>query len=100
MAERILVVDDEEIIRESIAMILEKEGYKVDKAENGGSAFEKISAISYDLVITDLKMKPVNGLEILKSAILASKVFSPDKILLNRSGHVFFSILFIKILYH
>ncbi|MHB1050769.1 MAG: sigma-54-dependent transcriptional regulator [Bacteroidota bacterium] len=66
MAERILVVDDEEIIRESIAMILEKEGYKVDKAENGGSAFEKISAISYDLVITDIEMPVMRGVELLE----------------------------------
>ena len=66
MAERILVVDDEEIIRESIAMILEKEGYKVDKAENGGSAFEKISAVSYDLVITDIEMPVMRGVELLE----------------------------------
>jgi two-component system response regulator PilR (NtrC family) len=66
MAERILVVDDEEIIRESIAMILEKEGYKVDKAENGGSAFDKISATSYDLVITDIEMPVMRGVELLE----------------------------------
>lgn len=66
MAERILVVDDEEIIRESIAMILEKEGYKVDKAENGGSAFDKISAVSYDLVITDIEMPVMRGVELLE----------------------------------
>jgi DNA-binding NtrC family response regulator len=66
MAERILVVDDEEIIRESIAMILEKEGYKVEKAENGGIAFEKISSVSYDLVITDIEMPVMRGVELLE----------------------------------
>jgi len=66
MAERILVVDDEEIIRESIAMILEKEGYKVDKAENGGVALEKISSTSYDLVITDIEMPVMRGVELLE----------------------------------
>lgn len=66
MAERILVVDDEEIIRESIAMILEKEGYKVDKAENGGIALDKISAVSYDLVITDIEMPVMRGVELLE----------------------------------
>jgi len=66
MAERILVVDDEEIIRESIAMILEKEGYRVEKAENGGKAFEKISSTSYDLVITDIEMPVMRGVELLE----------------------------------
>lgn len=66
MAERILVVDDEEIIRESIAMILEKEGYKVEKAENGGVAFDKISNTSYDLVITDIEMPVMRGVELLE----------------------------------
>jgi len=66
MAERILVVDDEEIIRESIAMILEKEGYKVDKAENGGAAFDKVSETSYDLVISDLEMPVMRGVELLE----------------------------------
>ena len=66
MAERILVVDDEEIIRESIAMILEKEGYKVDKAENGGIAFDKISSMSYDLVISDIEMPVMRGVELLE----------------------------------
>ncbi len=66
MSEKILVVDDEEIIRESIAMILTKEGYDVDQAENGGVAFEKISDTSYDLVISDIEMPVMRGVELLE----------------------------------
>ena len=42
MAERILVVDDEEIIRESLSFILKKEGYSVDEAGNGKAAYDKM----------------------------------------------------------
>lgn len=72
MAEKILVVDDEEIIRESIAMILEKEGYTVDKAENGEIAFDKVSNTSYDLVISDIEMPMMRGVELLEKVALRS----------------------------
>jgi two-component system response regulator PilR (NtrC family) len=66
MAHKILVVDDEEIIRDSLFYILEKEGYQVDKAENGKIALEKIIANHYDLVITDIEMPLMKGTELLE----------------------------------
>lgn len=66
MAHKILVVDDEEIIRDSLFYILEKEGYLVDKAENGKIALEKIIANHYDLVITDIEMPLMKGTELLE----------------------------------
>ena len=48
MADRILIVDDEKIIRESIAFILKKEGYLVAEAANGRFAHEKILSESFD----------------------------------------------------
>ncbi|MFA6540726.1 MAG: sigma-54 dependent transcriptional regulator [Bacteroidota bacterium] len=72
MAEKILVVDDEEIIRESIAMILEKEGYTVDKAENGEIAFDKVTNTSYDLIISDIEMPMMRGVELLEKVALRS----------------------------
>ena len=66
MAHKILVVDDEEIIRDSLYYILEKEGYQVDKAENGKIAYEKIIANHYDLVITDIEMPLMKGTELLE----------------------------------
>lgn len=66
MAEKILVVDDEEIIRESVSFILSKEGYEVTEAENGRVAHEKLLDGYYDLVITDLEMAQMNGLQLME----------------------------------
>ena len=66
MNHKILVVDDEEIIRDSLYYILEKEGYKVDKAENGKAAYDKIVLNHYDLVITDIEMPLMKGTELLE----------------------------------
>jgi DNA-binding NtrC family response regulator len=66
MTARILVVDDEEIIRESLSFILEKEGYEVETAENGLEALNKIELQPFDIVITDLEMPEVKGIELLE----------------------------------
>jgi DNA-binding NtrC family response regulator len=66
MAHKILVVDDEEIIRDSLFYILEKEGYDVDKAENGKIAYDKMIANHFDLVITDIEMPVMKGTELLE----------------------------------
>lgn len=66
MAFKILVVDDEEIIRDSISYILDSEGYEVDKAENGKVAYEKIKEKHFDLVITDIEMPAMKGTELLE----------------------------------
>jgi two-component system response regulator PilR (NtrC family) len=66
MAQRILVVDDENIIRESISYILKNEGYDVDEAENGKVALEKFMNENFDLVITDLEMPVMKGAELLE----------------------------------
>jgi DNA-binding NtrC family response regulator len=63
---RILVVDDEWSIRDVLSSILRSEGYEVDTAEDGDKGIEMIDANNYDLVITDLKMPKVNGIEVLR----------------------------------
>ncbi len=68
MADRILVVDDEQIIRESIAFILHGEGYSVSEAVNGREALSKIQSEPFDLVITDLEMPEMKGIELLEAA--------------------------------
>lgn len=62
----ILVVDDEETLRNILVKILTKEGYKVDTAENGEEALEKLRQNQYNLLISDIKMPRLNGFELLK----------------------------------
>ncbi len=69
MADRILVVDDEQIIRESISFVLKKEGYAVTEAANGKLAFEKLLSEHFDLVVTDLEMPEMKGVELLDKAM-------------------------------
>ncbi len=66
MNERILVVDDEDIIRESLSYVLKKEGYTVDEAGNGKAALDKLLQESFDLVITDLEMPVMKGIRLLE----------------------------------
>jgi len=66
MTARILIVDDEEIIRESLYYILEKEGHEVETAKDGLEALQKIEKQPFDIVITDLEMPEVKGIELLE----------------------------------
>lgn len=66
MAYKILVVDDEEIIRQSLSFVLQKEGYEVDEAENGQAAYNKILESSFDVVITDLEMPGMKGIQLVE----------------------------------
>jgi DNA-binding NtrC family response regulator len=65
MSDRILVVDDEKIIRESISFVLKKEGFSVTEAANGKEAYDRIVSEAFDLVITDLEMPEMKGIELL-----------------------------------
>lgn len=64
---RILVVDDEMIVCESCKRILEEEEYEVEVALSGKEAFEKMKENPFDIVITDLKMPGIDGMEVLKT---------------------------------
>ena len=73
MGYKILVVDDEKDIRELLSIALtEVEGFSVQLAENGEEALRKIERESFDLVLTDLKMPKMDGLQLL-SEIVDSK---------------------------
>lgn len=63
---QILVVDDEERMRHLLSIMLERRGYKVTQAKDGLDALEKIKATPFDLVITDIKMPRLGGVELLK----------------------------------
>jgi DNA-binding NtrC family response regulator len=66
MAKQILVVDDEKIVCDMAKRVLEKEGYEVDTFTDSQAALEQIKHKPYDLVITDLKMENVSGMDILR----------------------------------
>lgn len=74
MAESILIVDDEDIIRESLSFVLSKEGYRVREAPNGLAALEILKEDSIDLVVTDLEMPEMKGIELLEQV----SRFSPE----------------------
>lgn len=63
---KVLVIDDEAAMRDSCRMILEKEGFDTDTAENGVIGLEKIEANRPDFVIIDLKMPLISGQEVLE----------------------------------
>lgn len=63
---RILIVDDEESVRFVLQRALRRETYLVDTAVNGQQALEKIAYQPYDLILLDLRMEPVDGLEVLQ----------------------------------
>lgn len=63
---RILVVDDELSMREFLKILLEKEGHEVSCAEDGEKAFSLFKSDSFDLLVADIKMPKMDGLELLK----------------------------------
>jgi CheY-like chemotaxis protein len=63
---KILVVVDEKLTLKNLKHVLTKEGYEVKAVDNGASALQLINDEEFDLVITDLKMESVSGLDILE----------------------------------
>jgi two-component system response regulator PilR (NtrC family) len=65
MKTRILVVDDERSMREMLSILLEREGYEAVEAKNGQEALQLFQASLFDLVISDIQMPGINGIELL-----------------------------------
>ncbi len=63
---RALAIDDSATMRNLVKMALEPEGFQVDTAENGKVALELTGKNSYDIIISDINMPEMNGLEFLK----------------------------------
>jgi len=62
---RILVIEDDEEMRSLLEDFIEEEGYGVDSVGDGSEAFRKLAKGSFDLIITDIRMPGLNGLDIL-----------------------------------
>jgi two-component system response regulator PilR (NtrC family) len=80
---RVLVVDDERSMRELLAITLRQTGYDVALAESGESAIDAVKTDTFDLVITDLRMRQVDGFDVLRAA----KEFSPATLVLVMTAY-------------
>ncbi len=76
--EKILVVDDEQSLREVLSIMLKRTGYAVTSVADGEEAIELLNRDIFDLVITDLRMPKIDGMEVLKAA----KSASPETVVL------------------
>lgn len=61
-----MVIDDDELILKTLKRLLTKEGYKITVALNGAKAFSEITQRNFDLIISDIKMPEMDGVEALK----------------------------------
>jgi CheY-like chemotaxis protein len=66
---RILIVDDEDIARENLGHVLSKEGHEIVSVDRGIKALNVLEDSEFDLVLTDLKMKQVDGMEVPRSPL-------------------------------
>ena len=67
MAKRILIIEDEQIITKSLQRLLKKEGYAVEISNSGAAALEKIKTEEFNLVVSDIRMPDMDGIETIKA---------------------------------
>ena len=79
----ILIIDDEKAIRKTLSEILSYEGYKIDEAADGEEGLKKFSGTTYDIVLCDIKMPKMDGIEFLEKA----KEINGDVPIIVISGH-------------
>lgn len=79
----ILIIDDEKAIRKTLTEILSYEGYKIDEASDGEEGLKKFADKTYDVVLCDIKMPKVDGIEFLEKA----KDINADVPIIMISGH-------------
>jgi two-component system response regulator HydG len=79
----VLVVDDQRNMRATTAMLLRQAGHDVEEAESGGSAIRRVQQRPFDVVLTDLRMPDVDGLEVLR----AVRAHAPDTQVIVMTGY-------------
>lgn len=82
ISNRLLIIDDDQLVLRSFKAILEKEGYVVITANSGKKAIELISNERFNLILTDLMMVDVGGIDVLKEA----KKVDPDAVVVIVTG--------------
>ncbi|UYZ64621.1 sigma-54-dependent transcriptional regulator [Hymenobacter weizhouensis] len=80
---RILIIDDEKAIRHTLKEILEYENYQVDQAEDGPTGLDMLIKDKYDVVLCDIKMPKMDGIEVLERA----RIIAPDVAFIMVSAH-------------
>lgn len=80
---KILIIDDERAIRNTLREILEYEDYQVDDIDNGIDGLELIKSNDYDLILCDIKMNRMDGMEVLSEGLM----IKPDLPFIMISGH-------------
>jgi formate/nitrite transporter len=83
MANKILVIDDEKVVGDSLRKTLHEEGYEIDTANNGQEGLRKARRESFDLIIVDLKMPDIDGLDVIKKI----KEEQPDVMMVMITGY-------------
>ncbi|MEX0811804.1 MAG: sigma-54 dependent transcriptional regulator [Chitinophagales bacterium] len=80
---RLLIIDDEKSIRNTMREVLEYEGYTIEEAENGQKGLEMIKSNPYDAIFLDIKMPKMDGMEVLEESM---KILSDTPVIMI-SGH-------------
>jgi len=80
---QIMLIDDEEIVCKRLKTALENYGYSVDVFTDGNSAIEKLRERRYDVVVTDIRMDDVDGLQVLEAA----RSISPETKVIMITGY-------------
>ncbi len=83
MANKILIVEDEVTLREFYQELLVSDGYEVDYASDGDSAYEKIIVGEWDLLLLDIMLPRLDGLEILKKIKRDAKLSTKPVIIIS-----------------
>ncbi|MDA8160232.1 MAG: response regulator [Desulfobacteraceae bacterium] len=78
MSHSVMIIDDEKIVGDMAKLSLEQDGYEVETFLSGEAALARLSEKKFDVVVTDLKMKGIDGLEVLRTV----KRFYPETVVI------------------
>ena len=94
---KLLIIDDERGIRNTLREILADEGFEVDIAENGKQGLEMAQAKAYDLIFSDIKMPEMDGIELLTALKSGEEVIETPVVMISGHGDVETAVQALKI---